>query len=150
MDDEQSRHACTSSGAEGSDELAEPDRVREHLGQVDDDDPVRPGPQGLVGPLHVDPLAGPFLHPHPRAARTAAEAALSVPVHLYPLNPGDSVATRTAATGARRASGPSSSTPGSRASSFACADIATRPDPWAVAPRASDSSPVSGRSVVFM
>ena len=48
-------------------------------------DGVRIGAERLVDPLGVDPLADPLLHPHPRAAGAAAEAALLAAVHLLRL-----------------------------------------------------------------
>ena len=52
-------------------------------------DGVRVGAERFVDPLGVDALADPLFHPHPGAARAAAEAAVLAPVHLLGLHAGD-------------------------------------------------------------
>src|SRR5580658_1653610 len=64
------------------------DRIAEHDQAVraGGGDGVRVQLEGLVDPLGVDPLADPLFHPHPGAARAAAEPAVLAPVHLLGLH----------------------------------------------------------------
>src|SRR5580704_12678040 len=72
-------------GLFGADRVAEHDQAVRARGG----DGVRVQGQGFLDPLGVDPLADALFHPHPGAARAAAEAALLAAVHLFCLYAGD-------------------------------------------------------------
>src|SRR5690348_11157388 len=66
----------------GADRVAEHD----HAVRAAGGDRVRVGAERLVDPLGVDPLPDPLFHPHPGAARAAAEPAVLAPVHFLGLH----------------------------------------------------------------